>query len=865
LDIPITQTSSITLSKEASPTTYDTVSQSIGYTYTITNTGNVTLAGPFTVKDDKATVTCADVPTGGLVPLSTLSCSASYTITQPDIESGSVTNKATASGSGVSSDEMQATVNAVQNPELTLEKTGTLDMSVVSPSDQANVGDKITYTFKVTNSGNMTLYNIDLADLVSGVSTEGGPISSLAPGASDSTTFTGSYTLTAADIINGSFTNNASISGETKAETPVSASDDDTQDIAQVPSIALTKVGTLDQTVVDPKTLVNPGDKITYAFTVKNTGNLDLSNVTLSDALPGVTLSGGPIALLHPGEEDDSTFKGVYAVTQDDIDAGKVENSATVSGTPAVGSAVTDSASDTQNISNDPIIGIAKQITPDPVKVTPGTWDVTYSILVKNFGNVVLNKVQVTDDLTTVFPSPTTYVVQSITSTDLTVDTAYDGTTKTNLLTGTDSLAIGGSGTITVVVRVVPASSGPFNNTAVANAESSDGGKTTTDQSQVGSNPDPDDDGNPANNNDPTPTSFGDHPFDPPSGTKTVDTTGNPNMVWSMVWINNSNIIDLLSEVHDPIPEGTTFVPNLVDSGYPVPTGAPVGSSSYGVACSAGTSTTTITTLCYYEGPTTEHPLGQVIWAGTLAADLGVTDPAAAANAIHITFTTTNDANIKSVTNSATVDADLNGNGSITDEGEQNVATASAAWQEAPVVSTSPEQSASHLPITGFAPGIITKLPDQPKALAYSSLGEMWIEIPSLNMQSTVVGVPVTESGWDVSWLGKSTGWLNGTAYPTHLGNSVLTAHINDTNGHPGPFASIDKLKYGDQIIIHAWNQKYVYEVRETKVISATNNSEALKHKDLSWITLLTCRDFDEKTGTYLERYLVRAVLIKVQ
>jgi LPXTG-site transpeptidase (sortase) family protein len=141
----------------------------------------------------------------------------------------------------------------------------------------------------------------------------------------------------------------------------------------------------------------------------------------------------------------------------------------------------------------------------------------------------------------------------------------------------------------------------------------------------------------------------------------------------------------------------------------------------------------------------------------------------------------------------------------------------------------------------------------------------MWIEIPSLNMQSTVVGVPVTESGWDVSWLGKSTGWLNGTAYPTHLGNSVLTAHINDTNGHPGPFASIDKLKYGDQIIIHAWNQKYIYEVRETKVISATNNSEALKHKDLSWITLLTCRDYDEKTGTYLERYLVRAVLIKVQ
>jgi LPXTG-site transpeptidase (sortase) family protein len=86
-----------------------------------------------------------------------------------------------------------------------------------------------------------------------------------------------------------------------------------------------------------------------------------------------------------------------------------------------------------------------------------------------------------------------------------------------------------------------------------------------------------------------------------------------------------------------------------------------------------------------------------------------------------------------------------------------------------------------------------------------------------------------------------------------------------DANGLPGPFDDIGKLKYGDQIIIHAWNQEYVYEVREIQLISATDTKDVLKHEDLSWITLLTCRNYDAETGTYLNRYIVRAVLVKVQ
>ena len=65
---------------------YSTVGQTISYSYVVKNTGNVSLAGPFTVSDDKTTVSCPN--TASLAPGASITCSASYTITQADLDAG---------------------------------------------------------------------------------------------------------------------------------------------------------------------------------------------------------------------------------------------------------------------------------------------------------------------------------------------------------------------------------------------------------------------------------------------------------------------------------------------------------------------------------------------------------------------------------------------------------------------------------------------------------------------------------------------------------------------------------------------------------------------------------------------------------
>jgi LPXTG-site transpeptidase (sortase) family protein len=105
---------------------------------------------------------------------------------------------------------------------------------------------------------------------------------------------------------------------------------------------------------------------------------------------------------------------------------------------------------------------------------------------------------------------------------------------------------------------------------------------------------------------------------------------------------------------------------------------------------------------------------------------------------------------------------------------------------------------------------------------------------------------------------------LEGTAFPTQAGNSVLTAHVYLPNGKPGPFIDLKNLMYGDEIVIQAYGQRYVYEVRETGKITP-DSASVFKHSEYPALTLVTCMGYDETSGKYLWRYTARAVQVRIE
>ena len=286
----------------------------IGYAFSVTNTGSVTLTN---VVVTDPLVTMLGGPIASLAPGATDSTTftASYTITQQDIDAGVFSNQATATAtatdassvtdvSGTSIDNDTPTITDIcQDANIALVKTSSYDDGDCT----AAVGDTIGYSFSVTNTGNVTLTNVVVTDPL--VTMLGGPIASLAPGVTDSTTYTASYSVTQQDIIAGVFSNQATATAtapDASSVTDVSGTSIDNDrptitDICQDDAIALTKTGVFND--VDTSGCTTAGiDTVTYTFTVTNGGNTPLSSVSVTDPLLGGLLTAHPREIPTPTE-----------------------------------------------------------------------------------------------------------------------------------------------------------------------------------------------------------------------------------------------------------------------------------------------------------------------------------------------------------------------------------------------------------------------------------------------------------------------------------------------------------------------------------------------------------------------------------
>ncbi len=397
--VTATQAPGIALTKSADPTTVTAAGDTIAYTFAVTNTGNVTLsdlsvadvqmapAGPLT-----AGPTCL---VSTVAPGATVDCTASYTMTQADMDNGSINDTATATATTpdripISSAASSATVTATQTPAISLTKTA-------SPTIVSDVGQTVTYTFEVTNSGNVTLSDIEVGDVQAAPA---GPLTSppacdatiLAPG--DHTTCTATYTVTQADINHGSIDDTATATGTGPGATTVT-SNEATATVTAT-QLNLTKTAS-------PTEVTAAGQTVTYTFVVTNTGEADLSDVSVADAqaAPAGSLTSGPTCppttSLAPG--DTVTCSATYTVTQADIDHGSIDDTATATALASNGHVITSNpAPATVTATQSPGIDLSKSAS--PTTVSSAGQIVSYTFAVTNTGNVTLTDLQVTDTQT---------------------------------------------------------------------------------------------------------------------------------------------------------------------------------------------------------------------------------------------------------------------------------------------------------------------------------------------------------------------------------------------------------------------------------------------------------------------------------
>ena len=389
----------LTVSKETTSTPANGAAYDLGETITYkiiaANDGNLTL-NHVVVTDE---LTGDEWTVGTLAPgQSSEVFTASYKVTEQDILNGRVLNVATAAGESPDPENPEPGVDpgekedptASQQPSLFVEKT-----AAVKESGAYGLGDTIPYMIKVVNNGNVTVTDITVTDDLTG---NEWTIDQLEPGAYEE--YQAEYTVTEADVMAGKVVNVATAEGTDPEGEKVSKEDTETVE-TEISNPHLTVVKETTSAPANGESYVL-GETISYKVVVTNDGNLTLKNVVVTDELTGDEWT---IDSLKPGESSEA-FNASHKVTQKDILKGSVVNEATAAGEspdpdkpdPGVDPGETEDPTDNPNAH----LTVTKETTSTPENGAAYALGetITYKIVAANDGNLTLENVVVTDDLT---------------------------------------------------------------------------------------------------------------------------------------------------------------------------------------------------------------------------------------------------------------------------------------------------------------------------------------------------------------------------------------------------------------------------------------------------------------------------------
>ena len=357
--IEITKTADTEISK---------VGDTVNYEICVTNTGNIAL------ENVAVTDTLMGDLSGSYADSLAPGASECHTfpyVVQPG-DPDPLPNTATVHSNpvGLSNDITDSATETVDLVHPSIDVTKTADTPI------SKVGDTVNYQICVTNTGDIALHNLTVADTLMG-DLSGSYADSLAPGASECHTFSRTVQPGDPDPLPNTATVHANPVG-----LPNDITDSDTETVDLVhPSIDVTK------TADGPISKV--GDTINYQICVYNTGDVTLHNLTVADSLMG-DLSGSYDDSLEPGASECHSFP--YVVQPGDPDP--LPNTATVHANP-VGLPNDISDEDTEIVDLvQPGVEITKTADTEISKVGD---TINYEICVTNTGTVALEQIVVTD------------------------------------------------------------------------------------------------------------------------------------------------------------------------------------------------------------------------------------------------------------------------------------------------------------------------------------------------------------------------------------------------------------------------------------------------------------------------------------
>jgi large repetitive protein len=459
-------TTALSLAKSVTETSFTLPGEVLHYSYLVTNSGFAPLAGPVTVSDNRATVTCPAVSTVGdldnfLDPGESVTCTATYTITPTDVANAQVTNTAQATADGVNSNQDTKMVPLSTSADVSIDKT----LNTAAPY---LTGQSVSYTLTVANGGPSTATNIQVTDTptnlsitsVSGSGCAALPctIASLASGANTQISVTA--TITAA----GAFDNSATATAAQPDPNPSNNTDNTNNGGTAVDSADLAVVKTF--VTQGPYRM---GDVIAFNIAVTNNGPSTATNVVVVDHPVGLTIQSmgsanctGAVINGNPNQNVQCTIASLangatenVSVTAHIDNPGQFLNRGIVSADQNDPN-TNDNQSDAVDVATTSAdVSIVKAIT------TAGPYyvgeTITYTLTVHNAG-----------------PSPASFVVVNDTPTNMTIQSVSGANCSSFpcTMSGPPIMVIGNTRVITVTATINAA--GAFSNTATANGNDFD-------------------------------------------------------------------------------------------------------------------------------------------------------------------------------------------------------------------------------------------------------------------------------------------------------------------------------------------------------------------------------------------------------